>query len=310
MGDIKLFKIKEGVEEIEGKSVQLEEHLQNIIEENMEIFLGVKFLATEYTTGKVHNGRIDSLGIDENNCPVIIEYKRAINENVINQGLYYLDWLLDHKAEFELLVMKKLGVEICENIEWSSPRLICIANGFTKYDIHAVKQINRNIDLIKYKNYQEELLLLEMVHTNIVTNNRYRGEEDTEEHIVEENINKPNIKTVEDYLYDANNELRSRYYSLRDFIINLGDDVQEKKLKHYFGFKRIKNFACIEIHPKTNAILIYTKANINEVELKEGFTRDVTNIGHYGTGNLEIRFTDMKQFEEVQKYIIDSYEAN
>ena len=59
MGDIKLFKIKEEVEEIEGTSMQLEKNLQNIIEENMEVFLGVKFLATEYYTGKVHNGRID-----------------------------------------------------------------------------------------------------------------------------------------------------------------------------------------------------------------------------------------------------------
>ena len=42
----------------------------------MEVFLGVKLLATEPSTGKVHNERIDLLGIDENNYPVIIEYKR------------------------------------------------------------------------------------------------------------------------------------------------------------------------------------------------------------------------------------------
>lgn len=306
MGDIKLFKIKHGVEEIEGTSIQLEKNLQNIIEENMEVFLGVKFLATEYSTGKVHNGRIDSLGIDENNCPVIIEYKRAINENVINQGLYYLDWLLDHRAEFKLLVMDKLGIEACENIEWSSPRLICMANGFTKYDIHAVKQINRNIDLIKYKNYKEELLLLEMVHTNIISDDTSKVIEKT----VNENHSKNKYKTAQDYLENANDELRSRFYALRDFIISLGDDVQEKKLKNYFGFKRIKNFVCVEIHPKTNSVLVYTKANINEIELKDGFTRDVTNIGHFGTGNLEIKFTDMKQFDEVQKYIESSYDLN
>ena len=303
MGDVKLFKIKHEVEEIEGTSMQLEKHLQNIIEENMEVFLGVKFLATEYSTGKVHNGRIDSLGIDENNCPVIIEYKRSINENVINQGLYYLDWLLDHKAEFKLLVMEKLGVKYCENIEWSSPRLICIANDFTKYDIHAVKQINRNIDLIKYKNYKEELLLLEMVHTNTVS-------DDYKPIVNTDNPTKHKYKTVEDYLEDANNELKNRYYVLKDFIMSLGDDVQEKKLKNYFGFKRIKNFACIEIHPKTDTVLVYTKANIKDVEIKEGFTRDVTDIGHYGTGNLEIKFTDMKQLDEVQKYILKSYEMN
>ena len=305
MGDIKLFKIKDKVEEIEVTSMQLEKHLQNIIEENMETFLGVKFLATEYSTGKVHNGRIDSLGIDENNCPVIIEYKRSINENVINQGLYYLDWLLDHMAEFKLLVMDKLGSDTCENIEWSTPRLICIANGFTKYDIHAVKQINRNIDLIKYKNYKEELLLLEMVHTNIVSDDTSKLTEKT----IDYTKNKTK-KTAEDYLNNASNELKERFFALRDFIISLGDDVQEKKLKNYFAFKRIKNFACVEVHPKTNSVLIYIKANINEIELEEGFTRDVTNIGHFGTGNLEIRFTNMKQFEKIQHYIINSYELN
>lgn len=303
MGDIKLFKIKDEVEEIEGNSMQLEKHLQNIIEENMEVFLGVKFLATEYSTGKVHNGRIDSLGIDENNCPVIIEYKRSINENVINQGLYYLDWLLDHKAEFKLLVMEKLGAKYCENIEWSSPRLICIANDFTKYDIHAVKQINRNIDLIKYKNYKEELLLLEMVHTNTVSDD-YKPIGNTD------NLTKHKYKTVEDYLEDANSELKNRYYILKDFIMSLGDDVQEKKLKNYFGFKRIKNFACVEIHPKSDLVLIYTKANLSDIKLEDGFTRDVTNIGHYGTGNLEIRFTNIKQFEKIQSYIMASYENN
>ena len=306
MGDIKLFRIKDEVVEIEGTSMRLEKNLQNIIEDNMDIFLGVKFLATEYKTGKIHNGRIDSLGIDENNCPVIIEYKRSINENVINQGLYYLDWLLDHKAEFQFLVMEKLGKEAYENIEWSSPRLICIANDFTKYDVHAVKQINRNIDLIKYKNYNKELLLLEMVHTNISSYDSYRNSELT----VNEEISNSKYKTIEQYLNDSSEELKSMYYTLRDFIISLGDDVQEKKLKNYFGFKRIKNFACVEIHPKTNTVLIYTKANIEDIKLREGFTRDVTNIGHFGTGNLEIRFTDMKDFDEIQKFIIASYEAN
>lgn len=105
-------------------------------------WVGIRFLASEYSTGPKHGGRIDSLGIDENGCPVIIEYKRATNENVINQGLYYLDWLLDHQAEFQLLVQNKLGKPQAELIDWSAPRLLCIAGGFTKYDEHAVQQMN------------------------------------------------------------------------------------------------------------------------------------------------------------------------
>ena len=134
MSDIKLFKIqKNSVQELESRSASVEKSLQIQIESNLDTFLGVQFLGSEYSTGKTHGGRIDTLGIDENGCPVIIEYKRAINENVINQGLFYLDWLLDHKAEFTLLVMEKLGKETSKNIEWSSPRLICIAKDFTKW---------------------------------------------------------------------------------------------------------------------------------------------------------------------------------
>lgn len=86
MSDIKLFRLADGrVEEIEGHSVSVEKSLQTLIEKHLDAFLGVRFLASEYSTGKTHAGRIDTLGIDENGCPVIIEYKRTLNENVINQ---------------------------------------------------------------------------------------------------------------------------------------------------------------------------------------------------------------------------------
>ncbi len=148
MSDIKLFRTNNGtVEELKGTSVQLEKSLQTLIEQNLETFLGIRFLASEHSTGKVHGGRIDTLGIDENGYPVIIEYKRAVNENVVNQGLYYLDWLMDHKADFKLLVMDKFGKEQSNDIEWNSPRLLCIAGDFTNYDEYAVKQIPRNIEL-------------------------------------------------------------------------------------------------------------------------------------------------------------------
>ena len=146
MSDIKLFRLGADVEELPGSSVSVEKNLQTLLEKHLETFLGVRFLETEYPTGKTHGGRVDTLGIDENNSPVIIEYKRSTNTNVINQGLYYFDWLLDHRAEFTLLAMKKLGPEIGDAIDWSAPRLVCIAGDFTKFDEHAVQQINRNIN--------------------------------------------------------------------------------------------------------------------------------------------------------------------
>ncbi len=93
MSDIKLFRLLAGkATELRGDATDLEKPLQTLIEANLDTLLGIRFLATEYSTGKTHAGRIDSLGLDENNCPVILEYKRSVGENVINQGLFYLDW--------------------------------------------------------------------------------------------------------------------------------------------------------------------------------------------------------------------------
>jgi len=302
MGDLKLFKIKNGVKELAGTSVAIEKSLQTLIENNMETFFGIKFLASEYSTGKNHGGRIDSLGIDENYCPVILEYKRALNENVINQGLFYLDWLMDHKAEFKLLVMEKVGKDIADKIEWSMPRLLCIAGDFTKFDEYAVKQINRNIELIRYKKYEDDLILFELVNATTVSQTALVSDDVTNKHSV--------YKTVTENLKQADKELQDLYYSVKDFILNLGDDIQEKVLKYYIAFKKIRNFACVEVYPKSKTILMYLNINPDEVELKEGFTRDVRNIGHYGTGNLEVRINNKDDFEKAKELIAKSYDEN
>jgi len=302
MGDLKLFRIKNEVKELVGTSVAIEKSIQTLIENNMETFFGIKFLASEYSTGKNHGGRIDSLGIDENYCPVILGYKRALNENVINQGLFYLDWLMDHKEEFKLLVMEKMGKDIADKIEWSMPRLLCIAGDFTKFDEYAVKQINRNIELIRYKKYEDDLILFELVNATTASQTAIVSDDGT---------TKSNIyKTVTENLKQADKELQDMYYSVRDFILNLGDDIQEKVLKYYIAFKKIRNFACVEIYPKSKTILMHLNINPDEVELKEGFTKDVRNIGHYGTGNLEVRINSKDDFEKAKALIAKSYDGN
>ena len=132
MADTKLFNIKGTVKEYQSGTVTLEKELQTVIENNINIFFGVTFLASEYRT--TDGGRMDSIGIDENHCPVIFEYKRSVKENVINQGLFYLNWLLDHKDSFKVLVIEKLGLKAANNIDWSMPRVVCVAGDFTKYD--------------------------------------------------------------------------------------------------------------------------------------------------------------------------------
>lgn len=299
MSDIHLFRIQgEEVNELEGASAAVEKSLQVQIEKNLEAFLGVRFLESECITGKTHGGRIDTLGIDENGCPVIIEYKRSTNQNVINQGLYYLDWLLDHKGEFELLVMKTIGKEAAKEIEWSTPRLLCIAGDFTKYDEHAVQQMNRNIELIRYRRYGNELLLLELVNATTAQTETISAKP------------KETYKTITEVLTEVNDELRDRFEALRAFLLALGDDVQMKTLKYYFAFKRIKNFACVELRPQNKIVLAYVKIDPDKIDLEEGFTRDVRNIGHYGTGDVEITIRSDEDFEKAKLLLIKSYDES
>ena len=304
MSDIKLFRIQKGeVIELEGRSASVEKSLQTQMEAHLETFLGVRFLATEYSTGKTHGGRIDTLGVDENGCPVIIEYKRAMNENVINQGLFYLDWLMDHKAEFVLLVMEKLGKEVSDAIEWPSPRLLCIAGDFTKYDEHAVQQINRNIELIRYRRYGDDLLVLELVNATTAV----VAYPDSEKPV---KAGKNQYKTVTEYLAKAKQEQKDLYEEVKVYLMALGDDVQFKILKFYFAFKRIKNFACVEVHPGTGKLLVYVKVDPESVDLEKGFTRDVKKTGHFGTGDLEITIGSMDDFEKAKPLLLKSYEAS
>ncbi|MFY1112674.1 MAG: DUF5655 domain-containing protein [Methanosarcinaceae archaeon] len=313
MSDTRIFKINgDTAQELKGSSVALEKSLQNYMEKNLETLLGIKFLASEYSTGKTHRGRIDTLGIDENNSPVIIEYKRALNENVVNQGLFYLDWLLDHKAEFQLRVMEKLNTETANEIEWGDPRLICIAGDFTKYDVHAVQQMNRNIELIRYLKYENDLLLLDLISAinTQETNNSLKNTKIQED---EEKNNTPKkllAKTVTEYIEQSDTEVQDRYQALKSFIEALGDDVQNKVLKHYIAFKRMRNFACIEVHPQTRNILVFVKVDPDQIPLEHGFTRNVRNIGHFGTGDLEITIRSDKDLKKAEDLIRQSYDNN
>jgi predicted transport protein len=315
MSDVKLFKIDSNqVRELPGDALQVERSLQLLFEENLEPLLGIRFLATEHSTGPVHGGRIDTLGLDEDDCPVILEFKRAVNENVINQGLFYLDWLLDHRKEFQWLVMEKLGAEIAGSVDWSAPRLICIAGDFTRYDQHAVKQIARNIELIRYRRFDNELLMLELVHAPKQARSSASASPVEPTPIppaAEEAQDDPYISSRIDYrLARADPALRDLFDAVRQYVVGLGDDVQVKELKNYIAFKRLKNFTCAEIYPQSKVVTLYLRLDPTAIDLEEGFSRDVTRIGHFGTGNLELSLKNMDDFARAQPLLRRAYEGS
>lgn len=300
MADIKLFSLKGQVKELNSNQVPLEKELQQLLEQNMSIFFGVTFLKSEY---RITNGRMDSIGIDENNCPVIFEYKRSVNENVINQGLFYLDWLLDHKADFKLLVMDTLGSEQADKIDWSMPCVICVANDFTKFDEHAVNQMQRNIKLVKYKKFGNDLISLEYLNAPQV-----QPIEFDDGFVKQTKKSNSKDKDFDQYFNEAGIKNQNLFYSVRDYILSLGDDVSENRLKLYVAFKKVRNIICAEVY--RNNVCLHLRLNPDTVDLAQGFIEDVRNKGHWGTGDLRINLKSVEDFEKAKPLLDRAYNEN
>lgn len=309
MSDIKLFQTSaSGVAELSGGDVLLEKSLQNLFEGNLEALLGVRFLASEFVTNE--GGRMDTLGIDENNAPVVIEYKRSSNENVINQGLFYLDWLMGHRKDFEWLVLKALGETEANKVDWSGPRLICIASDFGKYDEHAVKQMNRNIALVRYRRYGESLLLLEQLTATSAKGSGSSGapvQAGGTAHQPAGGTSKK-YKTITDQMAQAPADVLSLYEAVAAYLEAAGDDVQVKTTDFYIAFRRLRNFACVELRNQLAKLLVFVRVNPDTVDLEEGFTRDMRGIGHFGTGDLEISIGSMADLEKAKPLFDAAYQ--
>ncbi len=81
-------------------------------------------------------------------------------------------------------------------------------------------------------------------------------------------------------------------------------------IKLFQTFRQLKNFACVEVHAQSKRMLIFVKVNPESIQLEKGFTRDVRNIGHYGTGDLEIAVQSDEDLERAKPLLLRSFEDN
>lgn len=104
MIDLKLFRLDADGRDVElrGSTVTLEVELQRRVEAGLEQMLGVRFLASEYQTGPWHRGRIDTLGLDENGSPVVIEFKKGSDSDLLTELLAEFPQVSDLVAETSL----------------------------------------------------------------------------------------------------------------------------------------------------------------------------------------------------------------
>lgn len=293
-----LFKVNK-----EGKASKLniikynsERELQILFQDNLEELLGVKFIATEFATGEVHGGRIDTIGIDKDNNPVIIEYKLSQNDNVLNQGLYYMDWLYDHKGDFESAVKRKLGNQ--QLISWDNPKLIIIAQEYSKFDKHAVNRVRENVYLYKYYRYEDNSIYLENINT---VNGAEVKELNKEKKTY--NINREEYSLDKLYL-KATDKIVEVYQELREKILEISDQIEERPVKYYIGYHTTKQFCLIILDKSKVNIYLLPKEKWDD---PQNTIQDVPESYRF-TLNKRISISNVDEIEYAISIIKQSYE--
>lgn len=300
-----LFKIKNiSVSKLETIQLNKEKNIQKIFENNLMAILNIHLLASEYSTS--FGGRIDTLGIDNNGSPVIIEYKRRQNDNVINQGLSYLKWLLDHEAKFDVLLRNK-NVKI--KVDWPSPRVICVAESYNKFDLDTAEFLPIKIELLKYRIYEGNILYVEAESQKPVRISAGKIFDKSKRQ--KETFKLQKEYSLEHHLKIASKEIKRLFLVLKEQIVALDESITEEAKKQYIAYKLTTNFVDLAIQKKS----IKAFLNVPSGKLNDPYkiARDLTKpkpIGHWGNGDYEVVINNKNELKKLVELIKQSYNYN
>ena len=286
-----------------------EKELQLLCEENLELMLNLEFVATEFT---VSNFRLDTVAYDkESNSFVIIEYKNKRSSSVIDQGYSYLSVMLNHKADFVLEYSKKFNkVYSVSDIDWGQSMVIFISPNFTSYQINSINFKDLPIELWKIKKFDN----------NTITFNQVKAIDATAtiEEIapLKESKSKAIINTIVknyneiDLLAVGVLDIKDLYCIVKDMILEIDEEITLKANKLYMSFvKNRKTVICVKV--QKNSLVIWLNTRFENIFDPQNIVKDVTNIGHHGVGNCEIKLSDDSNIGYVndllKKYLIESH---
>ncbi len=287
----KLVQVKE-------KPFKLEREIQSIFESNLQNIMGLLFVKSEFT---IKNKRIDTLAYDkQTNAFIIIEYKRDKNYSVVDQGLTYLNLMLQNKAEFILTYNETLkDILHSKDVDWSQSRVAFVSPSFTDNQISASDFKDFGIELWEIKQFENNTISINTIKKSsgapsikpLLENSDNLKE-------VKENIK---VYTEEDHFSNGSDYIIELYEKFKSSILNLTDGIEILPQKYYIAFKKGSNISDIEIQKKS--LKIFINAKIGTLDDPKGLVKDVSNIGHRGNGDYQIQIENDKDLEYIMSLI-------
>ncbi len=285
----------------------LEREIQMIVEMNLRLLFGLELVKSEFD---LHGLRIDTLAFNREDMSfVIIEYKRDRNFSVIDQGIAYLNLMLNNKADFilEYNETQRNESNIKRNdLDWSQSRVIFIAPEFTRYQQHAIGFRDLGIQLFEVHKHTNGIV--------IFNENKpfYKAEsfsiiakKSSQLKRVSEEIK---VYTEEDLLGIAEDDTKELYHLLKSSILNLGPDVEIRPTKKYIAFRRNRGFVGVVI--LSSKIKAYLSLKIDELNDPAGRARDVQKIGHYSPGDVEVIINTKTDIPYLVDLVGQAYQHN
>ena len=194
-----------------------------------------------------------------------------------------------------LLVQKKLGHTV--SVDWSSPRVVCVAEFFSKYDSYAVTSIGANIELVTYRLFAGEYLGIDVAGATLGQPKVQKQPKPKQK--------AGTVHTIDEHLAYAKGDLRDIAAELVDYISGLGEDVSVNPVQDYIAFRTTRNFCCLETHNKH----LFLYLSLDPAIGKDcDFCRDMRKTGHFGTGDLEVRVEKAEQVEQAKALALTAYE--
>lgn len=284
---------------------RLEKEIQNLCEENMTVLLNCKFVRTEFA---IDNFRIDSPAFDESvSAFVIVEYKRDRNFSVIDQGYAYLALMLNHKSDFILEYNETTGKNLKRSdVDWSQSKVVFIAPSFTPYQREAIGFKDLPIELREIKKYANGTISFSQVMTkNPAEPIQTVSKADKNLEVVSREIK---VYTEDDLIRSAAENIQELYEKIKGMILNIADDITVRPTKLYIAFIRKSNFC--EIAIQKNKLKIWINAVKGTLDDSKKVTRDVSEIGHHGSGNYEMTVSDGSDIEYLISLVRQGYNMN
>ena len=232
------------VRELREIGFQTEKEMQKFCEQNMDMLLGIQFMASEF---RVAQFRFDSVAYNKNgNTFMIIEYKNDKNFSVVDQGYSYISTLLNHKADFVLKYNQVFHANRgLEDFDWTQVRVLFIAPSYTVYQLNSINFSDLPLELWKIKRYENGILSFEQIKP-MNTSASISGYVSKTISTSEKSVFKKNdsrdekeviVYTEDDRLEDGTDTTRELYLNIKDYILSLDDEITIKPTKLYIGFR-------------------------------------------------------------------------